>query len=131
VGEHRAAGLDEIPSDRGLIVELDGRQIGLFRVGEEVHAILNVCPHQGGPVGSGGLFPTTRAEVRGRRLVEYLDHDAVVVCCPWHGWEFDVRTGICTADRSRRVVNYPAQVRGTDVYVTVPDRAPAAAGMQG
>jgi nitrite reductase (NADH) small subunit len=122
MGDHRAARFDELPGDRGLIVEVDGRRIGLFRVGDEVHALLNVCPHQGGPVGGGGLFPTTRARVERRRLVEYLDHDAMVVCCPWHGWEFDVRTGICTADRSRRVVRYPAQVLDGDVIVTLPDR---------
>jgi nitrite reductase/ring-hydroxylating ferredoxin subunit len=122
VGEHRAAALDDIPTDRGLIVELAGRKVGLFKVGEEVHAILSVCPHQGGPVGRGGLFPTTRARVENRRLVEYLDRDAVVVCCPWHGWEFDIRTGVCTADRSRRVVRYPVEVRGSEVIVTMPDR---------
>jgi nitrite reductase (NADH) small subunit len=127
VGEHRAAGFDEIPSDRGLIVELDGREVGLFRFGDEVRAILNVCPHQGGPVGRGGIFPTTCAKVERGRLVEYLDHERPVICCPWHGWEFDLRTGVCTADRTRRVVQYPVAVRGGDVFVTAPDRAPAAA----
>jgi len=122
VGEHRAAALDDIPSDRGLIVELDGRTIGLFRVDGEVHAILNVCPHQGGPVGRGGIFPTTRARVEGGRLIEYLDRDTPVVCCPWHGWEFNLRTGVCTADPSRRVVRYPAEIRGDAVVVTLPDR---------
>ena len=46
----------------------------------------------------------------------------MVVCCPWHGWEFDVRTGVCTADASRKVVRYPARVRDGDVIVTLPDR---------
>jgi nitrite reductase (NADH) small subunit len=122
VAEHRAAALDDIPTDRGLIVEIDGRKVGLFRVGDEVHAILSVCPHQGGPVGSGGLFPTTRARVENRRIVEYLDYEALVVCCPWHGWEFNIRTGVCTADPSRRVLRFPAEIRGSDVIVTLPGR---------
>jgi nitrite reductase (NADH) small subunit len=122
VGEHRAGRIDDIPDDRGLIVELDGRNVGLFRLGEEVHAILNVCPHQGGPVGSGGLFPSTRARVQDRRIVEYLDHETMVVCCPWHGWEFNVRTGVCTADPSRRVVRYEVEVRDSEVIVIMPDR---------
>jgi nitrite reductase (NADH) small subunit len=127
VGEHRVANIDDLPGDRGLIVEVEGRRIGLFRVGEELHAILNVCPHQGGPVGGGGLFPTTRARVERGRLVEWLDHETMVVCCPWHGWEFDIRTGICTADASRRVVRFPVELRGSDIVVTLPDRQPAAA----
>lgn len=122
MGEHRAASLDDIPTDRGLIVELAGRNVGLFRVGEEVHAILSVCPHQGGPVGRGGLFPSTRARVENQRLIEYLDHDTPVVCCPWHGWEFNIRTGICTADPTRRVIRYPVEIRDSDVIVTLPDR---------
>jgi nitrite reductase (NADH) small subunit len=117
VGENRVAHIDDLPLDRGLIVEVDGRSIGLFRVGDEVHALLNTYPHQGGPVGTGGLFPTTRARVKNRRIVKWLDRDAVVVSCPWHGWEFDVRTGICTADVSRRVVRYEAEVRDGGVFV--------------
>jgi nitrite reductase (NADH) small subunit len=120
VGEHRVAHIDDLSGDRGLIVEIDGRQVGLFRVGDDVHAILNVCPHQGGPVGTGGLFPSTRVRAERGRLVEYLDHDAMVVCCPWHGWEFDVRTGVCTADSSRRVVRYPVEVRDGEVVVIMP-----------
>jgi nitrite reductase/ring-hydroxylating ferredoxin subunit len=38
-----------------------------------------------------------------------------------------VRTGICTADRSRRVVHYPARVQDGEVVVTLPDRAPSGA----
>jgi nitrite reductase (NADH) small subunit len=122
VGEHLAGRIDDIPDDHGLIVDIDGRQVGLFRHGGEVHAVLNVCPHQGGPVGSGGLFPSTRARVENRRIVEYLDHDQVVVCCPWHGWEFDLRTGVCTADRSQHLVRYEVELRGSDVFVITPDR---------
>lgn len=121
MGEHLAARVDDIPDDRGLIVELDGRRVGLFRLGDEVHAVLSVCPHQGGPVGSGGLFPSTRARVENRRIIEYLDHDTMVVCCPWHGWEFDLRTGVCTADRSQRLVRFEVRVEGSDVIVITPD----------
>jgi nitrite reductase/ring-hydroxylating ferredoxin subunit len=127
VGEHRVANIDDLPHDRGLIVEVDGRRIGLFRVGDEVHAILSVCPHQGGPVGGGGIFPSVRAKVEDGRIVESYDHERMVVCCPWHGWEFDIRTGVCTADASRRVMRYPVEVRAGEIHVKLPDRAPAPA----
>jgi nitrite reductase/ring-hydroxylating ferredoxin subunit len=123
VPTHWVADLEELPEDRGHVVEVEGRRIGLFRVGDEVHALLNVCPHQGGPVGTGGLFPTLEAEVVGRRLREWLNHDKMVVSCPWHGWEFDVRTGVCTADARQRVVRYETVVEGGRVAVVLPDRA--------
>lgn len=122
MGEHWVARIDELPDDRGHVVDVDGRAVGLFRVGDEVHALLNTCPHQGGPVGTGGVFPSVCAEIRDGRLHERLDHDDLVVSCPWHGWEFDLRTGVCKADRSRRVVRFDTVVRDGRVAVVVPDR---------
>jgi nitrite reductase/ring-hydroxylating ferredoxin subunit len=121
VGEHVVGRFDELRDDRGVVVEVDGREVGLFRVGSEVYALRNQCPHQGGPVGTGGVFPTTRAEVRNGRLEESLDHECLVVVCPWHGWEFELESGVCTADRARRLAAYPAFVRDGDVLVVLPD----------
>jgi nitrite reductase/ring-hydroxylating ferredoxin subunit len=121
VGEHRVARVDEVPLDRGLLVEAGGRQIGLFRVGDEIYALRNICPHQGGPVGTGGIFPSVKGKIEDRRLKEYLDHDELVVACPWHGWEFDVRTGVCMADPTRRVASYPTRVVDGEITVVVGD----------
>jgi nitrite reductase (NADH) small subunit len=119
VGEHRVAHIDDLPRDRGLVVEVDGRQVGLFRVGDDdARAYLNVCPHQGGPVGTGGMFPAIRGEVRGRRLREFHDPHTTVVACPWHGWEFDASTGTCLADPARRLLAFPVEVRNGEVIVT-------------
>lgn len=122
MGEHRVARFDDLPLDRGHVVSVEGREIGLFRVGDEVHAILNVCPHQGGPVGTGGIFPSVCAEIVNRRLKERLDHDRMVVTCPWHGWEFDLRTGINTADSARRVRRFETTLVDGEVFVALPDR---------
>jgi nitrite reductase (NADH) small subunit len=121
VGEHVAARFDDLREDRGVVVEVGGRDLGLFRVGESVYALRNQCPHQGGPLGTGGVFPTLRAEVRDRRIKETLDHDCMIVSCPWHGWEFELESGVCTADRARRVATYQAFVRDGDVVVVLPD----------
>jgi nitrite reductase (NADH) small subunit len=120
VGEHLVGRFDDIPLDKGLIVQVEGRDIGLFRVGDEVHAILNVCPHQGGPVGTGGVFPTLEAEVVNQRLCERLNPDRPMVSCPWHGWEFDLRTGISNADPTKRVVRFETVVRDGEVSVLLP-----------
>lgn len=70
----RAARLDEIPEGRGLCVRFGELEVGLFRVGDAVHAMENLCPHAGYPLSEGPL------------------HGAIVEC-PGHGWDFDVRTG--------------------------------------
>lgn len=70
----RVAELESLPRDRGRCVRIDGIEIGLFRVGEAVHAMENRCPHAGDPLSEGDL-------------------DGPVIVCPSHGWDFDVRTG--------------------------------------
>jgi len=71
----------EIPVDTGKCVEAGGKEIALFKVGGKVCAISHVCPHQGGPLAEGGL-------------------DGTIVTCPWHGWSFDVVSGVCTFNPS-------------------------------
>jgi nitrite reductase/ring-hydroxylating ferredoxin subunit len=68
------AKLDEIPRERGLRVVVDGIGVGLYRVGDEVHAMEDACPHAG--------YPLSEGELAG-----------CVVVCRAHGWPFDVRTG--------------------------------------
>jgi nitrite reductase (NADH) small subunit len=130
VGDHLAGRLDDIPEDRGLVVEVERRRIGLFRHADEVFALSAVCPHQAGPVGSGGVFPLTRAEVIDGRLREWFDMETLVVACPWHGWEFNIRSGACVGDPGRSLRRFEAVVRDGDVYIVLPDRVPTAVGAE-
>jgi nitrite reductase (NADH) small subunit len=127
VGDHLVARLDDLAADRGFVVEIGGRRIGLFRIGDDVFGLHGVCPHQGGPVGSGGIFPNVCGTVENERLREWHDGENAVVACPWHGWEFDIRTGRCLGDPTRGLLTYEVDVRGGDVFVVLPDRPPVAA----
>ena len=109
----------EIPPGGRRIVTLEGRSIGVFNIGGEFFALRNVCPHQGGPlcqgVLSGFVVPGTPGEYRYLRRGEILR-------CPWHGWEFDIRTGQSYLDPARtRVHTYPVElVAGPYVAETYP-----------
>lgn len=80
----------EIPPDGRLIVKVKGREIGIFNVGGEYFAILNKCPHQGAPLCKGLVGSFADSPEPGTfnlvRKGEFLR-------CPWHQWEFDLRTG--------------------------------------
>ena len=73
------AALQEIPSDAGKALRVQGREIALFRAGESLYAIDGVCPHEGGPLAAGFI-------------------NEGIVTCPWHLWQFDARTGASTED---------------------------------
>lgn len=70
----RVARVSELPERKGLCVQIDGIEVGLFRVGDRIHALENRCPHAGDPLSEGTL-------------------EGGVVICRAHGWDFDVRTG--------------------------------------
>jgi 3-phenylpropionate/trans-cinnamate dioxygenase ferredoxin subunit len=98
----------EIPPGGRKIVEVAGRSIGVFNVGGEFLALRNRCPHQGGPLCEGGLSGLLEAAIPG----EYsYSRPGEMLRCPWHGWEFDLRTGQSWFDPARtRVRSYPVSV---------------------
>jgi nitrite reductase/ring-hydroxylating ferredoxin subunit len=99
---------EEIPPGARKLVEVGGRSIGVFNIGGEYFALRNRCPHQGGPLCQGFQFGALRAERPGE--YEY-DRPGEIIRCPWHGWEFEIRTGRSWFDPDhQRVRSYPAHV---------------------
>jgi 3-phenylpropionate/trans-cinnamate dioxygenase ferredoxin subunit len=112
---HRVARVRDLPPGERVIVQIGSRSIGVFNVGGEFFALRNACPHQGGPLCEGQVLAAIRAPGPG----EY-EHGRPgdIVRCPWHAWEFDVRTGRSWFDPERtRVRSYPAHVETFPVSV--------------
>jgi nitrite reductase (NADH) small subunit len=117
MNRHRVARADEIPETGGLIVDVNGVEIGIFRVGSRVVAWRNVCPHMAAPVCKGNVAGTTLPS----RVYEYeYGRDGEILQCPWHGWEFDLLTGRHLVNGSRaRLRQYPVETDGDAVYVVM------------
>ena len=80
-----------------------------------LHAFVNRCLHQGAPLSAGRLGPRTIADEVG----EYrLDESAPVLRCPWHGYEYDVRTGCTLIDPARRLRALPVTERDGSILLT-------------
>jgi len=97
----KVATLEELVASGSLELEREGHILALFRDEDEVIAMDGMCPHQGGPLASG--------EIRGN-----------VLSCPWHGWQFDLKSGQCLTARSVRQARYPVRIEGTDILVQLP-----------
>ncbi len=98
----RLAHVDDIPPGRGLRVSAGERQIGLYRVGNELYAMDDCCPHAGYPL-SDGLF-----------------EDGVVTCAAHH-WQFDVRTGLPPGSGGGLALPcFPVSVVNDEVWVELP-----------
>jgi nitrite reductase/ring-hydroxylating ferredoxin subunit len=105
-----------LPEAGGIrVVEVGSHRVGLFRVGESVHALADRCPHRGAPLCSGAIATPIGIE-SGQLAVGEPDS---VVRCPWHKWEFDIATGRCTVDERLRVRRYAVRVDGDVVVVSL------------
>ena len=80
----------ELPPGQRRIVDLGRRSIGVFNIDGRYHAIANVCPHQRAPLCKGTLAQTAYADKPDQWN---WDETSCVIRCPWHGWEFDIRSG--------------------------------------
>ena len=96
----KVASRSEIPEGTGKAVEVGGKTIALFHCDGEFYAIDNTCAHRGGPLAEGSVSGTS-------------------VTCPWHGWEYDVRSGECAMDASVTVQPFTVKVEGDDIFVAV------------
>jgi nitrite reductase/ring-hydroxylating ferredoxin subunit len=95
-----AAEVSSLPPGRGRTVELRGKRLALFHVGDQFHAIDDDCPHRGGSLGTG-----------------WCENGEVY--CPLHGWAFDIATGTCKTRADRPVKSYPTQVRDGRVWIAL------------
>jgi nitrite reductase/ring-hydroxylating ferredoxin subunit len=83
--------LDELQQGQIRVVDVPGLSVGVIRWGDEVHALRMTCTHQLASLAQGVVRPRLKCE----RLMSAVEADATspVVTCPWHQWEFDLRTG--------------------------------------
>ena len=90
MSRHIVATTAEIAPGSCKIVTVKGREIGIFHVGDEFFALINRCPHQGAPLCRGAIVSRLEAPMPG----EYrLAQRGEMIRCPWHCWEYDIRTG--------------------------------------
>jgi nitrite reductase (NADH) small subunit len=90
--------------------------VGIFNVGGEFYALKNICPHMGAPLCRGHITGTSEPAIRsdGAREIRWV-RDGEVISCPWHHWEFDIKTGATLFPSRNRVRRYPVTVESPDV----------------
>src|SRR6202030_1041034 len=101
------------------IVFVGDQEIGVFREHGTFYAYSNYCLHQGGPACEG----LTIAKVEERIMPDktskglYFSDTELHFVCPWHGYEYDIRTGECVSDRKLKLRKYEVIQKGDEVYV--------------
>lgn len=95
------ARVGEIPEGKCKRVTVRGQEVVVFHVNAEYFAMINRCPHEGAALSEGRLCNLVESEKPGLFKVS---RNGELLRCPWHGWEFDIRTGRTLADPERAMV---------------------------
>ncbi len=111
---HVVARAADLPPSSRQVVTVEGHEIGIFNLDGSYYALLNRCPHRAGPLCQGRLRPLIHSTEVGQ--VSY-EREGEVLKCPWHQWEFDIRTGHALYDPSKRVRAYQVMQEGDDVVL--------------
>lgn len=91
----------DIPDGAAVIVAPErGERIAVFRDGDRVFALSNLCPHQNGPLGEG-------------RIIDGC------VTCPWHGWQYRPGDGVSPPPFDEQVATYPVRIKAGRALVGV------------
>ena len=106
----------DVPEQGRLVVDLDAQTVGLFRLDGKLFAYDNVCPHQGGPVCQGTLLPRVVENSTGSAFHPTDRH----IVCPWHGFEFDIRTGVHAGGGAFRLTPLTVEEARGEVFVQFP-----------
>ena len=83
-------------------ITLNGKLIAVFRCGDAVHAIDDVCPHMGASLADGHV-------------------EGGIVTCPWHAWRFRLNDGTWADNPRIKIGSYQVRVQGDEVQVAVPE----------
>jgi nitrite reductase/ring-hydroxylating ferredoxin subunit len=112
------------------VIGFEGFEVAVFKLDGEFFAYLNQCPHMGGPACQGKMIAKVEeiiAEDRTSRGMAFSKTRLHVVC-PWHGFEFDIRTGVHPGNPRARLRKIDVAISDGEVMIKVPDareRAPA------
>ena len=96
----KVASLQELPPGSAKAVEIGGTAIALYNLDGAVFATSNTCPHRGGPLGEGDL-------------------EGGVITCPWHGFQYDVKSGKCLTNPALGVSCHGVRLEGDSILVEV------------
>ncbi|HSB82239.1 MAG TPA: Rieske 2Fe-2S domain-containing protein [Candidatus Methylomirabilis sp.] len=80
------------------VVQANGQRIALFHVGGRFYALEAACPHEGEALADGTI-------------------EGLRVLCPWHGYDFHLKTGECELDPDLHALTYPVKVHGKEILI--------------
>jgi sulfoxide reductase heme-binding subunit YedZ len=90
--------VDDIPDTRAVMACVSGERVAVFRNGDRLSAVSNVCQHQNGPLGEGKIVNSC-------------------IVCPWHGYEYLPETGASPPPFTEKIPTFRVRLERGRVLV--------------
>lgn len=121
MAEHTVADADEIAEGERIVVQIEGKPIGIFNIDNEYYAYLSWCAHQSGPCAEGNITGTEIADFDSENLQTELSYEkeGEILNCPWHGWEYDLKSGECLSRDNISLAQFPVSVEDGKIVVNL------------
>jgi nitrite reductase (NADH) small subunit len=121
--EHSAGKVVDYADGERKVVVCGDAEIGVFRIGGEFYAWHNRCAHRDGPVCQGRIMKRVLEPVATDRTVRSLAYDEFEshIVCPWHGYEFSIKTGLHQGSSRFRLRKANLAIRDGEIYVRIGD----------
>jgi nitrite reductase (NADH) small subunit len=105
------------------VIAFDRFEVAVFKLDGDFFAYLNQCPHMGGPVCQGKMIAKVEEIVAQDRTSQGMmfSKTKMHVVCPWHAYEFDIRTGLHPGNPRAQLRKVPIAVLGDDLVIGLPD----------
>ena len=97
----KVASVSQVAPGTGMVANVNDKEVAVFNIDGTFYVIDNVCKHRGGPLGEGELEGET-------------------VTCPWHAWQYNVKTGACLTKDGIKMDTYEVRVEDGDVKIAIP-----------
>ncbi len=94
----KVCAIDEIEDTKAKMIFANGERIAVFKYGNKLSAVVNVCKHQNGPLGEG-------------KIVDGC------ITCPWHGYQYEPANGCAPAPFTEKIATYHTKIVDKDVWL--------------
>jgi nitrite reductase (NADH) small subunit len=94
------ARVEDVPPGTVAHVRAGDEDIAVANVDNQFFATQGHCLHLQGPLGRGKM-------------------EGAVLTCPWHGWQYDVRTGLNEFDHAIELRTYEVRVEDGEIQIAI------------
>jgi nitrite reductase/ring-hydroxylating ferredoxin subunit len=96
-------------------------EVGVFRIDDEFYGWHNRCAHRAGPVCQGRIMKRVIEPVAADHTIRAQEYDPseTNIVCPWHGYEYGIKTGLHQGNARIRLRKAELTIRDGEIYVSV------------